>query len=104
MTKVIRMSNAAESPVRYALDPQEQFAAYRLIEDEGLTLGGVFHSHTHTEAYPSPTDVRLASEEVPYVIVSLGPPETTVRAFHILKESWTSETGEIVEIPVEIDG
>ena len=104
VTKVLRMSNAAASPMRYALDPKEQFAAYRLIEDEGLTLGGVFHSHTHTEAYPSPTDVRFASEEVPYVIVSLARDEADVRAFHIVKDSWMSETGQIVEIPVEIDG
>ena len=104
VTKVLRMSNAAASPMRYALDPKEQFAAYRLIEDERLALAGVFHSHTHTEAYPSPTDVRLASEEVPYVIVSLATAPAKVRAFLINKESWTAETGEIVEIPVEIDG
>ena len=104
ITKVIRMTNAAASPMRYALDPKEQFFAYRLIEDEGLSLGGVFHSHTHTEAYPSPTDVRLASEDVPYVIVSLAEEPAVIRAFRIVKANWTDESGEIVEVPVVIDG
>jgi len=104
VTKVIRMTNAAASPMRYALDPKEQFSAYRLIEDGGLSLAGVFHSHTHTEAYPSPTDVRLASEDVPYVIVSLAEDPPVIRAFRIVKANWTDETGEIVEVPVVIDG
>lgn len=104
IVKVFRMSNAAGSPVRYSLDPKEQFAAYQKIEDEGWELGGVFHSHTHTEAYPSPTDVRMATEDVPYVIVSLASEPPTIRAFRILKENWTDPEGVIEEIPVAVDG
>ena len=104
VTKVVKMSNSLSSPVRYALDPQEQFAAYKMIEDEGLVLRGVYHSHTHTEATPSPTDVKLASETVPYVIVSLAREPVVIRAFRIIKENWTDEHGEIVEVPVTIDG
>jgi proteasome lid subunit RPN8/RPN11 len=104
VAKVIRMTNAAASPMRYALEPKEQFAAYRLIEDEGLSLAGVFHSHTHTEAYPSPTDVRLASEDVPYVIVSFAAEPAVIRAFRIVKENWSDPGGEIVEVPVVIGG
>ena len=38
----------------------------------GWQLLGVMHSHTHTEAYPSPTDVRQAPDETwHYVIVSM---------------------------------
>lgn len=104
VSKVIRMSNAAGSPMRYALDPKEQFTAYRLIEDESLELSGVFHSHTHTEAYPSPTDVRLASEDVPYIIVSLAREPADIRAFRIIKANWDDSEGEIVEVPVVIEG
>lgn len=104
VTKVIRMTNAAGSPMRYALDPKEQFTAYRLIETESLELAGVFHSHTHTEAFPSPTDVRLASEDVPYIIVSLAHEPADIRAFRIIKESWDAPEGEIVEVPVVIEG
>lgn len=102
--KVFRMSNAASSPVRYSLDPKEQFAVYRTLDDSGWELGGVFHSHTRTDAYPSPTDVRLASEDVPYVIVSLAVDPPDIRAFRILKSSWDDEAGEIVEVPVTLVG
>jgi len=102
--QVFRMTNASGSPVRYSLDPKEQFAVYKRIEDSGWELGGVFHSHTHTEAYPSPTDVRMASEDVPYVIVSLAQEPASVRAFRIIKENWADSEGQIEEIPVVIDG
>ncbi len=104
IVKVFRMSNAAASPVRYALDPKEQLAAYNAIDDSGWALGGVFHSHTRTEAYPSPTDVRLAVEDVPYVIVSFAAEPPVVRAFRIIKEDLTSADGEIVEIPFHAHG
>jgi [CysO sulfur-carrier protein]-S-L-cysteine hydrolase len=100
VARVFRMSNAEASPVRYSLDPKEQLAVYNKLDDEGWELGAVFHSHTRTEAYPSPTDVRLASEDVPYLIVSLASAPPSLRAFRILKESWGDPTGEIVEVPV----
>lgn len=103
-SKLFPMTNAAASPVRYALDPKEQLQVYRKLDREGLELSGVYHSHTRTEAYPSPTDIRLASEDVPYVIVSLAEEPATVRAFRISKEYWTDETGDIQELPVVSDG
>jgi [CysO sulfur-carrier protein]-S-L-cysteine hydrolase len=104
MVKVFKMTNASASPMRYSLDPKEQFAVYRKLDDEGWELGGVFHSHTRTEAYPSPTDVRLASEDVPYLIVSLAEKPASIRAFRILKDNWTDESGDVVEIPVVLAG
>jgi [CysO sulfur-carrier protein]-S-L-cysteine hydrolase len=104
IVRVFPMVNAAGSPVRYSLEPKEQFSVYRAIDENGWELGGIFHSHTHTEAYPSPTDVRLASEEVPYLIVSLAEPDPVIRAFRIVKEDWSYDTGEIVEVPVTITG
>ncbi|MDQ3877931.1 MAG: M67 family metallopeptidase [Actinomycetota bacterium] len=104
IVRVIKMTNASASPVRYSLDPQEQFKAYKAMSDLGLELAGVFHSHTHTEAYPSPTDVRLASEDVPYLIVSLASEKPSIRAFRIIKANWMDENGEIEEMPVEVEG
>lgn len=104
VVKVFRMSNPSGSPVRYSLDPNEQFAAYKKMDAAGWELAGVFHSHTHTEAYPSPTDVRMASEDVPYLIVSLASEPAITKAFRILKENWTDETGEISEVGLEILG
>ena len=103
MVKVFRMANATLSPLRYSLDPKEQFAVYRMIEDQGWELGAVFHSHTHTEAFPSPTDVRLASEDVPYIIVSLAEEPPVIRAFRILKSNWTDQEGVIEEVSVSVE-
>lgn len=102
IVKVFRMTNATLSPLRYSLDPKEQFAVYSAIEDHGWELGAVFHSHTHTEAYPSPTDVRLASENVPYLIVSLADDPPSVRAFRIVKANWTDAEGAIQEVSVSV--
>ena len=103
VVKVFLMTNVAASPVRYALDPKEQFAVYQALDEHSWELGGVFHSHTRTEAYPSPTDVRMASEDVPYVIVSLASDPPDIKAFRILKERWDSDEGEISEVPVVVE-
>ena len=102
VVKVFRMSNAAASPVRYSLEPREQLAVYNKLDEKGWEIAGVFHSHTHTKAYPSPTDVRLAMEDVPYVIVSLMKLPAVIKAFRIQKENWTDADGRIEEIPVEV--
>ena len=72
-TAVIRVANAAATPLRYEMDPQEQYNALKAIEDEGGELLAIYHSHTKSAAYPSQTDVNQAvmwPEQV-YVIVSL---------------------------------
>lgn len=102
VVSILAMSNAARSPVRYALDSKEQFRAYKALAERQWELGGVFHSHTHTDPVPSPTDVRLASEDVPYVIVSLASEPPSIRAFRIRKQRWEDEHGDVVEVPVEI--
>ena len=96
------MSNADRSPVRYSLEPKEQLAVYNTLDAEELELSAVFHSHTRTEAYPSPTDVRLAAEEVPYLIVSLAADPPVMRAWRIIKQSWTDERGSVQEIDVVV--
>ena len=104
IVKVFKMTNASASPLRYSLDPKEQFDAYRALDENSWELGGVFHSHTRTEAYPSPTDVKRASEDVPYLIVSLMTEPASIRAYRIIKQNWTDDTGEIREIPVVVEG
>lgn len=51
------IANEDHSPYRYRLDPREQQRAVDEIDQKGWEVVGVFHSHTHTAAYPSPTDV-----------------------------------------------
>ena len=86
--KVFRATNAEASPVRYSLDPREQYRITMEIEEQGWELGAIYHSHTRSEAYPSQTDVNLAFyPDAVYVIVSLRKPEDPeVRAFRIADE------------------
>ena len=72
-SRVVRVENAAASPLRYEMDPQGQFDALKAIEDGGGELIGIYHSHTRSAAYPSQTDVNEARmwPEQAYVIVSL---------------------------------
>ena len=72
-TSVVRVENAAHSPLRYEMDPQGQYDALKSIEDAGEELIGIYHSHTRSAAYPSQTDVNEARmwPEQAYVIVSL---------------------------------
>ncbi|HET7418556.1 MAG TPA: M67 family metallopeptidase [Solirubrobacterales bacterium] len=72
-SSIVRVENAAASPLRYEMDPQGQYNALKGIEDAGDELIGIYHSHTRSAAYPSQTDVNEAVmwPEQAYVIVSL---------------------------------
>src|SRR5438309_8911594 len=70
---VYRATNAAASPLRYEIDGAEQYRIQMEIDDAGLELGAIYHSHTRTEPYPSQTDINLAFyPEALYVIVRLA--------------------------------
>jgi [CysO sulfur-carrier protein]-S-L-cysteine hydrolase len=72
-TEVVRVVNAAATPLRYEMDPQGQYNALKQIEDNGGELLAIYHSHTKSAAYPSQTDVNqaVAWPDQVYVIVSL---------------------------------
>jgi proteasome lid subunit RPN8/RPN11 len=80
--------NAAASAKLYTVDPRDHLRAEREAEDRGLEIIGVFHSHTHTDAYPSPTDVEQASTPLSnpqwhYVLVSLRDTHPSLRSYRI---------------------
>jgi proteasome lid subunit RPN8/RPN11 len=82
---VYRCGSTEKSPYRYYLDPKDQIRILRELDEKGWDLVGIYHSHTHTEAYPSKTDVELAFyPEALYFIVSLQQEKAPViRAFRI---------------------
>ncbi len=97
--KLYRCRNAEESPYRYQVDPNDLFRVYRECEQNGWDFLAIYHSHTFSEAYPSPTDVRLAFwPEAYYVLVSLKDPDRpVVRAFRIRDGQVQEEEIETVE-------
>jgi proteasome lid subunit RPN8/RPN11 len=86
-TEVVRVTNAAASPLRYEMDSQEMITAYNALESEGELLG-IYHSHTKSAAYPSQTDVNQAVNwpEQIYVIVSLADEEAPDVKAYLLKD------------------
>jgi proteasome lid subunit RPN8/RPN11 len=82
---VHRAQNSARSPLRYEIDGAEQYRIQMAIDDAGLDLGAIYHSHTRSEPYPSQTDINLAFyPDALYIIVGLASgPEPKVRAYTI---------------------
>mgnify|MGYP006193548191 CR=1 FL=1 len=69
--RLIEMVNAAGSPTFYEYDSTDLLALYRDLDDRDEEPVVIYHSHTATEAYPSVTDINLASEPgAHYVLVS----------------------------------
>ncbi|HEX4670057.1 MAG TPA: M67 family metallopeptidase [Solirubrobacterales bacterium] len=87
-TEVIRVTNAAATPLRYEMDPQEQYNALKAIEEGGGELLAIYHSHTKSAAYPSQTDVNqaVAWPEQIYVIISLADQEAPDVKAYLLKD------------------
>lgn len=81
---VVASPNVADSAKIYEIDSRVMLQTYRRADDEGLSVLGVFHSHTHSEAYPSPTDVLQAPDpQWHYVLVSLRDVPTIIRSFRV---------------------
>ena len=96
--RFVPIRNEAESSRIYRLDGQQYAKAALRADTDGLDIIGVMHSHTHTAAYPSPTDVAEASKPlIPpswhWVIVSLGWGYPELHSYRILD-------GGIAEEPV----
>ncbi len=84
--RVLRAVNVHASPMKFEIDPAELLALYSAIEDEGHTLGAIYHSHVRSPPYPSQTDVNFAANwpGVEWIIVGLSAgAEPEVRSYLI---------------------
>ena len=84
--------NKAASPFRYEIDPDDLYRITVATDDADEVIWGIVHSHTHTPAVPSPTDLGLAFyPDALYLLVSLSDDEAdpvtttpSVRAWRIV--------------------
>ena len=107
--KFYRTRNVEASPFRYNIDPKDILKVEREMDDGGLQVLVIYHSHVASDAYPSPTDVRLSQwpgTDPPldlypgayYVLVSLKDKDNpVVRAFTITGGNVEEQTLEAVE-------
>ncbi|HWH33932.1 MAG TPA: M67 family metallopeptidase [Acidimicrobiales bacterium] len=94
-------TNADHSARTYSIDGRELLAVELALEAEGTgqEIVGVMHSHTHTDAYPSPTDVERAAllGDWHFLIVSLRHAEAQARCYRITE-------GNVTEEPIDLLG
>ena len=84
--------NAAESARVYTVDPLDHLRAERAAEEAGWEIVGVVHSHTHTEPYPSPTDIAQAPDPGwHYVIIGVKRESPELRSYRISDREVTEE-------------
>jgi proteasome lid subunit RPN8/RPN11 len=93
-TRFIGLRNAAASPYRYLIDPDDLLVVIE-IEDAGDVVWGIVHSHVASPAAPSATDVGLAQyPDAVYLICSFRAEPPDVRG-------WTIRHGAVGEVVLE---
>ncbi len=95
---VYPVRNAAASPLRYEMDPKDQLRVFEQLDEDGLEVGAIYHSHTRSAPLPSQTDINLAFyPDAVYVIVGVAEADDDVRAWRIVD-------GQVSEAPLEVEG
>ena len=95
---VHRARNKLASPLRYELHPSDLYEILDGIDEAGLELGAIYHSHTRSAPEPSETDINLALYPDPlYVIVGLKDDEPDVRA-------WVIRDGQVSQGELQVEG
>jgi [CysO sulfur-carrier protein]-S-L-cysteine hydrolase len=93
--------NARASPLAYDIDGTDLQRIYDELDERGLDVGIIYHSHTRSDPLPSQTDINLASPffpDVVYVIVGVKDPEhDDVRAWHIRDKQVSEASLEVEE-------
>lgn len=93
VTEIVTSPNVADSARVYEVDPTVLLHCVRRADEEGIEVLGVFHSHTHSEAYPSPTDVAQAPDPSwRYLIVSLRDRPADLRCYRVAGGTVSAES------------
>jgi proteasome lid subunit RPN8/RPN11 len=97
-SRFVPMRNEAASPYRYTIDATELLRLTIAVEDADEVFWGIVHSHTHSPARPSPTDIGLALYPQPlYLIVSLSEDEADPNGGPGIR-AWRIVAGEVFEV------
>ena len=90
--EVVPSENVAHSARVYEIDSRVLLRAFRRADDDGVQVIGVFHSHTHSDPFPSPTDVAQAPDPAwHYVLVGLRDVAAVLKSYRIAEGAITEE-------------
>mgnify|MGYP006106437485 CR=1 FL=1 len=99
ISKLYKIKNSAASPYRYVMDPEDIYKAMKDSENHNLDFMVFYHSHTHTPAFPSDTDTRMAVEsgwvDFCYALVSLENKMEPIVKFYIIDSEGKVENIEV---------
>ena len=100
--RFVEMTNAERSPTFHRFDSMEEIRLHNELESRDEVRVVIYHSHTATEAYPSRTDIDIASDfghpDAHYVLISTRNPDTyELRSYRITDGEVTEEPVEVVE-------
>ena len=91
--------NKAASPYRYEIDPDDLYRLTVATDDADEVFWGIVHSHTHTPAVPSPTDVGLAFyPDALYLLISLADDQADAATGEPGVRAWRIVDGEVSEV------
>ena len=97
--------NAAASPYRYEIHPDDLYRLTVATDDADQVFWGILHSHTHTPAVPSPTDIGLAFyPDALYILVSLAEDEADVATGRPSVRAWRIVDGMTHEVALDVVG
>jgi proteasome lid subunit RPN8/RPN11 len=95
--------NAAASPYRYEIHPDDLYRLTVATDDADEAFWGIVHSHTHTPAVPSPTDIGLAFyPDALYILVSLADDEADRGTGLPSVRAWRIVDGEVHEVALDV--
>lgn len=90
--RVYPMTNANASSDTYRFDGREQFKVFDEVEERGWDIWAIYHSHTHSEAYPSETDIKLAFyPDSRYLLLSVAERDQPVLRSFFIREGKVEE-------------
>jgi [CysO sulfur-carrier protein]-S-L-cysteine hydrolase len=94
---VRRATNVFASPKRFEIDGKELLRTLGEFDEHRWELGAIYHSHTHTQPYPSQTDINFAANwpGLEWVIVGLAGDQPEVRCYFI-------DGATVREVPLEV--
>lgn len=102
--EIRNLNNVHDNPMtRYEIDRNDLMKVQKYCDNNNMEILGVYHSHTHSQAYPSPTDIKVARLikdffDPYYILISLiEKTRPIIRGYKIDLES-------VTEIIVEHDG
>ena len=102
VVSIHRAKNTENSPYRFKIDPLQYARLEERLTDEGAEVVGFYHSHTGSEARPSPTDIRMMGPLFgpPFVHFVIGVADREkphARVFHIGQNAATEHEYELVD-------